>query len=113
MLKYKKLREKGKFSFTKFFQKFQPGDSVAVVMDLGFPFAYSKRLQGRTGKVLEKRGGAYYVEIKDFNKIKRYLLRAIHLKRILKNPSNSKFSKRTLPKNLIMQSSLKKIQEVK
>ena len=82
MLKYKKPHEKGKFSFTKYFQKFQPGDSVAVVKDLGFPFGYSNRLQGRTGKVLEKRGRAYYIEIKDLNKPKRYLLNPIHLKKI-------------------------------
>ena len=82
MLKYKKQRQKGKFSFTRFFQKFKPGDSVAVVQELSFPFAYSKRLQARTGKILEKRGSAFYVEIKDLNKPKRYLIRPIHLKRI-------------------------------
>ena len=82
MLKYKKPRQKGKFSFTRFFQKFQEGDSVAVVIELSHPFAYSKRLQGKTGKVLEKRGSAYHVEIKDINKTKRYLIRPIHLKGI-------------------------------
>jgi large subunit ribosomal protein L21e len=82
MLSHKKPRDKGKFSFTRYFQKFQPGDSVAVVMDLTFPFAYSRRVQGRTGKVIEKRGEAYYVEIKDLNKPKKYLIRPIHLKKI-------------------------------
>lgn len=82
MLKYKNIHEKGKFSLARFFQKFKPGDSIAVVKNLGFPFGYSKRLQGRTGKVLEKRGSAYYVEVKDLNKPKRYVLRPIHLKKI-------------------------------
>jgi len=82
MLKHKTQREKGRFSFTRYFQKFQPGDSVAVVKELSLPFSYSKRLQGRTGKVLEKRGSAYYIEIKDIHKPKRYLLRPIHLKKI-------------------------------
>ncbi|MFH1803023.1 MAG: 50S ribosomal protein L21e [archaeon] len=82
MLKRKQQRQKGKFSFTTFFQKFKEGDSVAVVVELSQPFAYSKRLQGKTGKVIEKRGSAYYVEIKDINKIKRYLIKPIHLKRI-------------------------------
>jgi large subunit ribosomal protein L21e len=82
MLKRKKPRQKGKFSFTRFFQRFKEGDSVAVVQELSVPFPYSKRLQGRTGKVLEKRGSAYYVEIKDLNKAKRYLIRPIHLKKI-------------------------------
>ena len=82
MLKYKKPRQKGKFSFSRYFQKFKSGDSVAVVKELSFEFPYSKRLQGRTGKIIEKRGSAYYVEIKDLNKPKRYLLRPIHLKAI-------------------------------
>jgi len=82
MLKRKRTRDKGKFSFTSFFQKFQPGDRVAVVRELNKTFGYSKRLQGRTGIVLEKRGSAYYIEIADFNKSKRYLIRPIHLKKI-------------------------------
>jgi len=67
----------------RFFQKFQPGESVAVVRELSIPFPYSKRLQGRTGNVIEKRGSAYYVEIKDLNKKKKYLIKPIHLKRIV------------------------------
>src|SRR3989338_2611859 len=82
MLKHKSPRQKGKFSFTRFFQKFKPGDSVAVVRELSIPLGYSKRIQGRTGKVIEKRGTAYYVEIKGLHKPKRYLIKPIHLKRI-------------------------------
>lgn len=66
----------------KFFQVFKPGDSVAIVREHSQTFSYPLRLQGRTGKVLEKRGQAYYVEISDFNKAKKYLIRPIHLKRI-------------------------------
>lgn len=82
MLKRKPIREKGKFSLSRYFQKFKAGDSVAVVRNLGFPLAYSKRTQGRTGKVIEKRGSAYYVEIKDLNKPKRYIIKPIHLRKI-------------------------------
>jgi len=82
MLKRKRLRQKGKFSFMRFFQKFQPGDKVAVVRELSQKFGYPKRLQGRTGKVIEKRGSAYYIEIKDLNKPKKYLIKPIHLKKI-------------------------------
>lgn len=82
MLKHKSPRTKGKFSFTRYFQKFQEGDSVAVVKELTFPFGYSKRLQGRTGKVIAKRGSSYEIEVRDLNKLKRYMLPAIHLKKI-------------------------------
>jgi large subunit ribosomal protein L21e len=82
MLKHKKAREKGKFSFTRYFQKFKTGESVAVVRELSFVFGHPKRLQGRTGKIVKKQGAAYEVEIKDFSKPKKYLIKPIHLKKI-------------------------------
>jgi large subunit ribosomal protein L21e len=83
MLKRKRIRTKGKFSFMKYFQKFSSGDSVAIVRELslqtpGFP----KRIQGRTGKIVEKRGRSYVVKIKDFNLEKKYSVYPIHLKKI-------------------------------
>ena len=83
MLKRKRIRERGKFSFTKYFQRFNSGDSVAIVRELnqqspGFP----KRVQGRTGKVIERRGSAYVVEINDFNMKKTFTIKPIHLKKI-------------------------------
>jgi large subunit ribosomal protein L21e len=82
MLKRKPIRQKGKLSFTRFFQKFKEGDSVAVVKDLGVKFGYSNRLQGKTGKVIKKQGSAYEVQILDINKSKKYLIKPIHLKPI-------------------------------
>lgn len=82
MLTHKKPRQKGKISFRKYFQKFSPGDSVAIVRELSVPFGYSNRIHGRTGKVIEKRGSAYYVEVKELGKPKKYLLKPIHLKKI-------------------------------
>ncbi len=82
MLTHKKPRAKGKFSFTRYFQEFKEGDSVAISKELTFPFGYKKTINGRTGKVIEKRGSAYYIEVKDLNKPKKYLLRPIHLKKI-------------------------------
>ncbi|MEK6889901.1 MAG: 50S ribosomal protein L21e [Nanoarchaeota archaeon] len=82
MVKHKTPRQRGKISFTRYFQEFKAGDTVAVVRELSEVFGYSKRIQGRTGKVIEKRGSAYHVEIKDLNKPKRYMLKPIHLKKI-------------------------------
>lgn len=82
MLKHKRTRDKGKISFTKYFQKFAPGERISVVRELSIPLGYSKRIQGRTGKVIEKRGAAYYVEISDLGKTKKYLIKPIHLKKI-------------------------------
>ncbi len=82
MLKRKTLRTRGKISFSRYFQEFKEGDNVAVVRELSIPLGYSKRLQGRTGKIIRKQGSAYYIEIKDLDKPKRYFIKPIHLKRI-------------------------------
>ena len=82
MLKRKRIGDKGKISFTRFFQKFKTGDSVAVARELNLKFGYSKRIQGRTGKVISKRGSAYEIELYDLDKQKRYMIKPVHLKRI-------------------------------
>ena len=82
MLKHKRLRERGKISLSKYFQSFKEGDSVAVVRELSIKFGYPKKLQGRTGIIIGKRGVAYEIEINDLNKPKRYAIKPIHLKKI-------------------------------
>jgi len=82
MRSHKRTRERGKLSFSRFFASFKEGDSVAVVQELSQIFGYKKTIQGRTGKVISKRGSAYEVEVKDINCPKRYLIKPIHLKRI-------------------------------
>ncbi len=82
MLKRKRIREKGKISFMRFFQKFSEGDSVAVARELSVGAGFPKTIQGRTGKIIEKRGSAYVVEINDFNLPKKYIIKPVHLKRI-------------------------------
>ena len=82
MLTHKHIRQKGKFSFMRFFQSLKEGDKVAVVQELSVPFPYSHRLQGRTGTVIAKRGQSYEVEVKDLNKPKKYMIQPIHLKKI-------------------------------
>jgi large subunit ribosomal protein L21e len=38
------------------------------------------RYAGRTGRILEKRGNAYVIEIKDGEKVKKIIASPIHLK---------------------------------
>ncbi len=83
MLTNKRIRQKGKISLQKYFQKFSEGDNVAIVKDLtvqspGFP----SRMQGRTGIVIGKQGSAYTVAIKDYARRKVYIVRPVHLKKI-------------------------------
>lgn len=86
MLKHKRPRDKGKFSFTRYFQKFSEGDSVAVVRELSVNAGFPRRMQGRTGRIIKKQGAAYEVEINDYNKKKKFLIRPIHLKKIQEDP---------------------------
>ena len=80
----KKVRKRGKIQFSRYFQKFQEGDNVAVVVEPAIQSSFPKRLQGRTGKIEYKRGKSYFVMIKDQKKEKRFLIEPIHLKKIKK-----------------------------
>jgi len=82
MLKRKRIRERGKVPFSKFFQKFKDGDFVAVVRELNQTCGFPKKLQGRTGKIIGPRGKSYVVEINDYNMTKQYIIKPVHLKKI-------------------------------
>jgi|TARA_B100000315_G_scaffold258547_1_gene311109 ribosomal protein L21E len=81
-MKSKKIREKGKISFRRYFQKFKQGDNVSLVRELAVGANFPRRLQGKTGVIQEKRGRSYFVKIKDSNKTKMILVEPIHLKKI-------------------------------
>ncbi len=78
----KKIRTKGKLQLSKYFQELKKGDSVAVIREASLQSKFPERLQGRTGKVEEKRGKSYMVKIKDQAKEKMFLIEPIHLKKI-------------------------------
>ena len=80
----KKVRTRGKLQFSRYFQNFQEGEHVAVVIEPSIKSSFPKRLQGRTGKIEDKRGKSYFVKIKDQKKEKRFLIEPIHLKKIKK-----------------------------
>lgn len=82
MLNRKKLRQKGKISFSQYFKIFKEGERVALVREVGLPKEFPLRMQGRTGTIVAKRGTAYVVEVKDLGNPKTYIVRPIHLKRL-------------------------------
>lgn len=82
MVRKKNIREKGKLSFSRYFQRFKEGDKISVVRELSLNAGFPERLQGRTGVVESKRGKAYIVKIKDQNKEKSYIIEPIHLRKI-------------------------------
>jgi len=82
MTNRKSIRTRGKLSLSRYFQEFREGDVVAVIKEKSVPSSIPKRLQGKTGVVESKRGRVYVVKIKDINKEKKFLIKAIHLKKI-------------------------------
>lgn len=89
-MKKKKVRTKGKISFSRYFQDFKEGDIVSVVRELAISASFPKRLQGKTGVIESKRGKVYFVKIKDKNKEKKFLIEPIHLKKIKHIKKNDK-----------------------
>jgi ribosomal protein L21E len=82
MVRRKNIRTRGKISFSNYFRKFNAGDSVAIVMERSIVNNLPKRIQGKTGKIKEKRGKFYIVNLKDQNKMKEFLVAPVHLKKI-------------------------------
>lgn len=83
MKKVKTIREKGKLKLSRYFQEFKNGDSVAVVRDIALQPRFPSRIHGSTGKIIGKRGNANLVAIRTQEKEKHFLIKSVHLKRII------------------------------
>ena len=81
-MKRKLIRSKGKIQLSQYFKNLKIGDSVAVVKVPGLRSSFPDRIQGRTGTIEEKRGKSYIVRLMDFNQEKRFIIQAIHLKKL-------------------------------
>jgi large subunit ribosomal protein L21e len=82
MVKGRRIREKGKIRFSKYFQKLDDGTQVAVVRDFGVRAPFPSRIQGRSGKVIGTRGDYKIISIAVGNKTKTYIIHPVHLKKI-------------------------------
>ena len=82
MVRRKKIRTRGKFSLSRYFQDLKEGDRVAIAKEKAVQASFPERMQGRTGVVEGKRGRTYIVKIKDHDKEKTYLIAPIHLKKM-------------------------------
>ena len=80
MVRGKRVREKGKLSLSKYFKKIDDGSKVAIVADKAVRAAFPRRLQGKSGKAVGTRGKFKIVELKDGNKMKKFIIHPIHLR---------------------------------
>ena len=78
----KRVREKGKLKLSRYFKKFDDGDKVGIVMDVGVRSSFPKRLRGLSGKIVGSRGKFKLAEIKDGGKLKTFIIHPVHLKRL-------------------------------
>ncbi len=90
MTNRKPVRTRGKLQLSRYFQKFENGDFVAIYQEKSIPVNFSKRFQGSTGIVVGKKGKVYVVKIKDGKKEKEMLIEPIHLKKIKQVKQNDK-----------------------
>ena len=90
MVNRKKIRERGKISFSRAFQDFNKGDSVSVIIEKAKSLTFPKRIQGRCGIVEEKRGRSFIVTIDDMEKSKKFIIDPSHLKKINSGAKSSK-----------------------
>lgn len=81
-MKSKRFKVKGKIRLSKYFQKFNKGEKVAVVRELAIPLSFPKRMEGKTGEIECQRGSSYVIKINDFDKEKKYIVAPAHLQRI-------------------------------
>ncbi len=76
-----KFRKRKRTTVNEFMKSFKIGDKVVIDINSssqkGMPF---RRFQGLIGEIVEKRGRAYIVKIKDGNKIKKIIAKPEHLK---------------------------------
>jgi large subunit ribosomal protein L21e len=81
-MKGKKVRKKGKLKLSDYFKKFEEGESVAIVKELGVRAAFPTRIVGKSGKIKGSRGRYQIVELKDGNKTKTFIIHPVHLKKL-------------------------------
>ncbi len=78
----KKVREKSTIPITRAMQTFDEGETVHVVIDSAYQKgAPHPKWHGKTGKIIEGRGRAYLVGIKDQKSEKIIIASPIHLKK--------------------------------
>jgi large subunit ribosomal protein L21e len=76
----KKPRERGKPKLGKLLIEYQVGSHVIIKMDSSVQKSLPhKRLHGKIGTILEKRGRGYVVSVSDGNAVKKIIVRSEHL----------------------------------
>jgi|WetSurMetagenome_2_1015567.scaffolds.fasta_scaffold881134_1 large subunit ribosomal protein L21e len=74
--------QKGKISITRFMQEFNTGDVVVFKQEPSVNSGkYHKRLHGKIGKIIGKKGKCYDVRVSDRGVLKTIIVHPVHLKK--------------------------------
>jgi large subunit ribosomal protein L21e len=82
MISKKNVKTRGKIKLSRYFQEFKNGEHVAVIREHSQNPAFPKRIQGRNGIVIGKKGKAYIIKIVDGSLEKFFAIKPIHLTKI-------------------------------
>jgi large subunit ribosomal protein L21e len=82
MLKHKRARERGKPALSKVFKEYKEGDKVCLIWIPGQTSDLPRRYHGRTGVIDKGQGKAFVVKVKDGGKVKKFIVKRIHLKKL-------------------------------
>ncbi len=78
----KRFRRKRKLTVPDRVKKFSIGDTVLIMVVPLFRGLPAPRYHGKHGKVVEKRGVAYLVEVRDGRAVKKLVVSPVHLRKV-------------------------------
>lgn len=79
----KEIRRRGKISFSRYFQRFDSGDRVNLVLEPSVHEGmFHARFFNKAGIIKSKRGFCYEVTINDRGKEKDLIIHPVHLKKV-------------------------------
>ncbi|HMF32046.1 MAG TPA: 50S ribosomal protein L21e [Candidatus Lokiarchaeia archaeon] len=77
----KNPRKKGMAPLGRYLQDFEVGDTVDIIIDPSQMKAMPhKRFQGKTGRIVSKRGRCFEIEIKQIHKMKHIFVSVAHMR---------------------------------
>lgn len=76
-----KPQQKGKVRIRNQMHTFKEGELAAISINPSYQNIPHPRYQGRTGRIVGTQGRAYFLEIKDGGKVKKFIITPEHLKR--------------------------------
>lgn len=78
----RRFRRKNKATPAKVIREFSVGDKVVVMVEPSSSSNPAPRYHGKAGRIIERRGEAYVVEISDFSMPKKLVVLPLNLKRV-------------------------------